>query len=119
MNELMDRLFPNKQNPDKDHVQQELTNDFIAALLLRGELSPDQVAQNFANAYMPLLNWLGTHRQDEIIKKAMEETHLDLSHLLEEQEDDNPLDLDPGLAQALSSLQRESGMRTLSDFEDA
>jgi hypothetical protein len=65
---------------DRDVFQQTVAENFLAALLLRGDKTPDEVAEEFGERNSGVLAWLGKDRQDEILKSAMEAANVDLSH---------------------------------------
>ena len=74
--------------PDRDAVQRQLTEQFIADLLARGDDTPDQICERFAEQHDGQLQWLGEARQDEILRAGMRETGVDLSHWLASGEED-------------------------------
>lgn len=81
------RFFPGGPGTiDKDHVQRELTLDFIAALQQRGDKTPDEITKQFGVQYSGILAWLGDTRQDMMLIDAMAMTGIDLSHWLEEKQ---------------------------------
>ena len=77
------REFQMDKPPDRDHTQRVLTRKYIAELLLRGEKTPDQVTKEFALKWEGQLSWLGTERQDQILRDAMQVVNVDLSQWLE------------------------------------
>lgn len=78
MSDILNRFFPGK-HVDRDHLQQELSDEFLAAMLLRGGDTPETVVERFVGQYSPLLQYLGEDRQDQILKRAQDEAHVDLS----------------------------------------
>lgn len=83
MKAQLQRIAPNG-TPDRDAAQKALTDDFVAALLLRGGDEVATVVERFANQYAGILSWLGDRREDEILRAAMQETGIDLTPWLEE-----------------------------------
>lgn len=81
MNAQINRISTDGQ-PDRDKMQAELTEQFIAALFLRGGATPDEVTERFGKQYAGVLQWLGDTRQDQILQAGMKEANVDLSHWL-------------------------------------
>lgn len=81
------RFMPNGPGAiNKDHVQRELTLDFIALLLQRGNKTPDEITEQFGIDCDGILSWLGNTRQDVMIADAMAMTGINLTHWLEEKQ---------------------------------
>ena len=72
--------FNMAQSPDRDHTQRELQKDFIVAMLLRGDTTPDDIVVSFGRQYAGVLKWLGDVRQDDMLREAMKQCDVDLSH---------------------------------------
>jgi len=81
------RFFPGGPGkPDRDRIQRELTLDFAALLMQRGDKTPDEVTEQFGVQYSGILAWLGDTRQDTMLIDAMAMTGIDLMHWLEERQ---------------------------------
>lgn len=78
--EILQIFAPN--GPDRDRVQYLLTAMFISELQSHPDLTPDQITETFGKQYEEQLSWLGEDRQDAMIKDAMQQTSIDLSHWL-------------------------------------
>jgi hypothetical protein len=80
---ILDTWVPSG-TPDKDHTQTRLTELLILDLLRPNcPYTSDESMKQFAEQYEPQLQWIGTTRQDAIIKDAMASTGIDLSRWLE------------------------------------
>lgn len=76
---LINRFTVNGR-PDKDKTQKTLSEEFQLMLLLR---TPDQTIQGIIDEFVahnePQLEWLGTARQDDMLREAQASCNVDLS----------------------------------------